>query len=87
MPELSRNAPTAETITAYDRAHISTYLRLFDADQEGACWQDAARLIFGAAGETDPRLLRDQHKSHLARAKWLVDAGYLRLAQDNATSL
>jgi hypothetical protein len=84
MIELSKKAPSTETITAYDRAHISTYLRLFDADRDGAPWQDAADLIFGNAAETDPARLKVQHTSHLARAKWLVDAGYLRLTEYHA---
>ena len=84
MVELSKKAPVSESLTAYDRAHISTYLRLFDADRDGAPWQEAAPVIFGDAAEADPTRLRDQHTSHLARAKWLVDAGYLRLAKTHA---
>lgn len=84
MIRLSNKAPRSDSITAYDRAHISTYLRLFDADRDGATWDNAARLIFGVAAETDPTRLHHQHRSHLARAKWLVETGYLRLTQDDS---
>lgn len=59
---------------------MSTYLRLFDADQDGANWVEAARLIFGEAAEKGLDDLRCQHQAHLDRARWLVEKGYLRLA-------
>ena len=81
MIQLSKVAPAAIAITPYDRAHLSTYLRLFDADREGASWTEAARLVFGDAAEPEAAGLKQQHESHLARAKWLVESGYLRLAE------
>ncbi len=59
---------------------MSIYLRLFDADQDGADWVEAARFIFGNAAEKDLDDLRAQHRTHLDRARWLVEEGYLRLA-------
>lgn len=36
--------PDAPSITAYDRAHVSLYLRLLDAEASRAAWDDAAHL-------------------------------------------
>jgi len=33
-------APSGSVLTAYDEEHLVTYLRLLDADVEGADWRD-----------------------------------------------
>jgi hypothetical protein len=33
--------PQSAQLTAYDESHFATYLRLLDADEEGADWQEA----------------------------------------------
>jgi hypothetical protein len=37
-------APTVDELTEYDLGHLVTYLRLLDADAEGADWREVARL-------------------------------------------
>jgi hypothetical protein len=37
--------PQSAQLTAYDERHFATYLRLLDADEEGADWQEAVRII------------------------------------------
>jgi hypothetical protein len=32
-------------LTGYDHQHLVTYLRLLDADAEGADWQEVARIV------------------------------------------
>jgi hypothetical protein len=32
-------APASERVTAYDKEHLITYLRLLDADEGGLDWQ------------------------------------------------
>ena len=72
-------APTAPMVTDYDKAHLKLYLRLLDADAEGAAWEEAARLLLGI----DPVAERDRalhrHETHLARARWMTHQGYLDL--------
>lgn len=34
--EIADQAPTADAITGYDRAHLATYIRLLDAEADGA---------------------------------------------------
>ncbi len=43
--ELTDQAPADDHLTTYDRAHGLTYLRLLDADAEGADWREAASII------------------------------------------
>jgi hypothetical protein len=66
-------------VTDYDKAHLKLYLRLLDADEEGAAWEQVARLLL----DIDPVAERDRalrrHETHLARARWMTERGYLDL--------
>jgi len=66
-------------VTDYDKAHLKLYLRLLDANAEGAAWEQVARLLL----DIDPVAERDRalrrHESHLARARWMTERGYLDL--------
>jgi hypothetical protein len=68
--------PHSAQLTAYDERHFATYLRLLDADEEGADWQEAVRIIFGLDPDREPERARVVHDSHLARARWITQAGY-----------
>jgi hypothetical protein len=68
--------PQSAQLTAYDERHFSTYLRLLDADEEGADWEEAVRIIFGLDPDREPERARIVHDSHLARARWMTQAGY-----------
>lgn len=82
-PDYLDEPPTEDRITDYDRAHFKTYLRLLDADAEGADWEEAVEIIFGI----DPRQDRDHalqvHSTHLARARWMSEQGYRHLLRGN----
>ena len=41
-PDVEDEAPTGPDITVYDEEHFVTYLRLLDADAEGADWTEVA---------------------------------------------
>ena len=71
--------PESAQLTAYDERHFATYLRLLDADDEGADWREAVRLIFGVDPDREPERARIVHDSHLARARWMTQAGYRSL--------
>ncbi|KAB2707114.1 DUF2285 domain-containing protein [Brucella intermedia] len=71
--------PLTDRVNAYDEAHLATYLRLLDADEEGADWRDAVRIIFGIDVEADPERARRIHETHLARARWMTEIGYRHL--------
>ena len=71
--------PESAQLTAYDERHLPTYLRLLDAEEEGADWREAVRIIFGLDPHREPERARIVHKSHLARARWMTQAGYRNL--------
>lgn len=68
--------PDVPHLTAYDEQHIKTYLRLLDADHEGADWKEAVQIIFGIDPANEPERAQRVHDSHLARARWMTTAGY-----------
>lgn len=54
-PSIADTAPTENRLTDYDRAHLTTYLRLLDAAKEGAPWTEVVRIVLGIdpVGEPD----------------------------------
>jgi hypothetical protein len=44
-PDVADNAPSSAALPTYDEEHLVTYLRLLDADAEGADWRDVARIV------------------------------------------
>lgn len=68
--------PSAERVTDYDLQHRITYLRLLDADAEGASWEEAASVIFGFNLDDDYERARRVHHAHLERARWMTQVGY-----------
>ena len=65
IPPFDERPPDSPELTAYDERHRVTYLRLLDADDEGADWREAVRIIFGLDPEADPKRARLVHESHL----------------------
>jgi hypothetical protein len=78
-PPVADLAPDTETLTAYDQEHLVTYLRLLDAEADGADWADAARIVLKIDPSREPERARRAWESHLARAKWMSDGGYRHL--------
>ena len=75
-PDVADTAPTDSTLTDYDRQHFVTYLRLLDADSEGADWREVARIVLHIDPDREPARARTAFDSHLARAKWMTEHGY-----------
>lgn len=73
-PPIAAIAPEAEELTAYDIQHLVTYLRLLDADAEGAGWKEMAGTVLAL----DPEKIDAKRilLSHLSRAKWMAEIGY-----------
>jgi len=72
-------APQADVLTLYDRDHLITYLRVLDADAEGADWNEVARIVLRIDPSQEPERARRSWESHLARAKWMTEHGYHHL--------
>ena len=64
--------PESASITDYDRAHMTLYLRLLDAASDGAAWEEAVSILFGIDPAAEPERARRIHDSHLDRAKWMT---------------
>jgi hypothetical protein len=78
-PPVADQAPAADDLTGYDFEHLVTYLRLLDADAEGADWTEVARIVLHIDSSREPERARRAWESHLARAKWMTKHGYRHL--------
>lgn len=81
-PEIAPEAPSDPELTPYDRTHLITYLRLLDADVEGAPWDEVARIVLAIDPVVEPQAARRAHETHLRRARWMTEAGYKLLLQN-----
>ena len=79
-------APNSSTLTTYDEEQLLTYLRLLDAEVEGAEWDEAALLVLQIDPVHEPVRARRIWESHLARAKWLAKHGYRHLLYDGTAN-
>jgi len=78
-PQFEDRAPSDDFITEYDERHFVTYLRILDADDEGADWREVAQIVFGLDAGDDEERARAVHASYLARARWMTTHGYRHL--------
>jgi hypothetical protein len=85
-PDVADTAPSDSVLTVYDEQHIVTYLRLLDANAEGADWRDVARIVLHRDPEHDADRARKAFESHLARAKWMTEHGYRQLLRGDASA-
>jgi hypothetical protein len=53
-----------------------TYLRMFDANAEGAGWREVSRIVLHIDPDREPVRARQAYETHLARAKWMTHTGY-----------
>ena len=75
-PDVADLAPSGPLLTDYDEEHAVTYMRMLDADVEGADWREVSRVVLQIDPERDPVRARRTFESHLARAKWMSSVGY-----------
>ena len=75
-PVVADDAPTTSILTGYDKEHLVTYLRLLDADADGAPWTEVAREVLHINPERERERAWRAWQTHLARAKWLAVNGY-----------
>lgn len=81
MPPLDPNvvdlAPSGPVLTSYDEEHVVTYIRLLQAEGQGADWQEVARIVLHIDPDRELDRARTAYQSHLARAKWVTQQGRL----------
>jgi Uncharacterized conserved protein (DUF2285) len=83
-PDVADTAPTVAALTPYDEEHAVTYMRLLDANAEGADWREITRIVLHIDPESEPERARQAYDSHLARAKWMSRHGYKHLLRKGA---
>jgi len=69
-------APDGPSITSYDELHFPHYLRLLDADAEGADWREIALIVLGIDPSKEPDRAHRAYETHMARARWMTEHGY-----------
>ncbi len=74
--ELLDAPPLADEPTDYDWAHRLCYLRLLDADADGADWREVAGIVMSLDPKDNPDRAHKAWRSHLDRAKWMTTHGY-----------
>jgi hypothetical protein len=85
-PDVDDLAPTGDDITPYDEQHYVTYLRLLDANAEGADWQEVAQIVLHRDPTSEELRTRRCWQSHLERAQWLSREGYRRILEQAAAN-
>ncbi|WP_426422585.1 DNA -binding domain-containing protein [Bradyrhizobium genosp. A] len=76
-PDVADRAPSDPgALTPYDHVHAITYLRMLDADAEGADWREVTQIVLHIDPEREPARARQAYESHLARARWMTEIGY-----------
>jgi hypothetical protein len=86
-PDVADTAPASAVLTRYDEEHIITYLRLLDADADGADWREVTQIVLHIDPEREPARARQAFDSHLARAKWMTEHGYRQLLRGGVSGL
>ncbi|WP_271608395.1 DUF2285 domain-containing protein [Bradyrhizobium sp. CCBAU 21359] len=76
-PDVADVAPNEPALSVYDEQHVVAYIRLLQAEGEGADWREVARLVLHMDPEREPDRARRVYESHLARAKWMTEQGRL----------
>jgi len=84
-PDVADLAPAGPALAIYDEEHAVTYMRLLDADAEGADWREVARIVLHIDPAREPDRARRTFDSHLARAKWAAREGYRQLLRGRAS--
>jgi hypothetical protein len=84
-PPVADQAPHTDELNSYDYEHLVTYLRLLDAEADGADWTEVARIVLHIDPSSEPDRARRAFDSHMARARWMTQHGYRHLlAADRA---
>ncbi|UHD45470.1 DUF2285 domain-containing protein [Aureimonas altamirensis] len=85
-PDVDDLAPTGNDITPYDEQHYVTYLRVLDANAEGADWKEVAQIVLHRDPTSEELRTRRCWQSHLDRAQWLSREGYRRILEQAAAN-
>jgi hypothetical protein len=74
--KIADDVPWSDHVTDYDRDHFVIYVRLLDAERDGASEDDMARTILGIDPTKEPDRAKRALASHLKRAHWMTKQGF-----------
>jgi hypothetical protein len=74
-PNIADVAPAGPALTVYDEEHLITYMRVLDADQQGADWREVSRIVLRIDPDREAERARRAFESHLLRARWVTEHG------------
>ena len=73
--------PAGQSLTVYDQEHMALYLRLLDAERDGADWRDVVRVLFDLDPEADPELVEELYNTFRSvNPEFVRDPSRLRMA-------
>ena len=75
-PDVADLAPSDPALAVHDEEHALTYMRMLDADAEGALWREVARIVLHIDPDREPDRAAGLR---VARAKWMTKDGYRHL--------
>jgi hypothetical protein len=75
-PPIADSAPSETQLTDYDRTYFAIYLRLLDAAEDGAPWEEVSRIVLGIDPSFEHARAKKAYDTHLARARWVTKHGY-----------
>jgi hypothetical protein len=81
-PACADLAPSDLSLTPYDQTHAVMYLRLPDAEADGADWREVAEIVLHINPARESQRARQAYESHLARTRWISESGYSLLLRD-----
>ena len=80
-PDVEDSAPAGDVFSDCDIEHTVTYIRMLDADKDGADWPEVSRIVLRIDAGSEPDRARLACDSPLARAKWSSRHGYRQVPQ------
>jgi hypothetical protein len=81
-PTIADEAPTGSNLTDYDFTMLECYLRLLDAESEGADWREVAQIVLKIDPHKHFSRAKKVYDSHIARARWMTECGFRQLLRD-----
>ena len=81
-PAIADEAPSTANLTDYDFTMLECYLRLLDAESEGADWREAVQIVLKVDSDKHYARAKKIYNSHIARAHWMTEQGFRELLRD-----
>jgi hypothetical protein len=81
-PMIANEAPMVPQLTDYDFLMLERYLRLLDAESEGADWREVAQIVLKVDPDMHYVHAKRVYDSHIARAHWMTEHGYRQLLRE-----